>query len=35
MYQWSGEDLMFRDALRSFIDKEIKSHDRRVPLQYY
>ncbi|MEU1210139.1 acyl-CoA dehydrogenase family protein [Nocardia sp. NPDC005825] len=24
MYQWSDEDLMFRDALRGFIDKEIK-----------
>ena len=24
MYQWSDEDLMFRDALRAFIDKEIK-----------
>ncbi|WP_040859514.1 acyl-CoA dehydrogenase family protein [Nocardia niigatensis] len=24
MYQWSDEDLMFRDALRAFIDKEIE-----------
>ncbi|MFE3189921.1 acyl-CoA dehydrogenase family protein [Nocardia sp. NPDC059240] len=26
MYQWSDEDLMFRDVLRGFIDKEIKPH---------
>ncbi|MFJ4650079.1 acyl-CoA dehydrogenase family protein [Nocardia sp. NPDC088792] len=26
MYQWSDEDLMFRDAVRGFIDKEIKPH---------
>lgn len=26
MYQWSDEDLMFRDALRGFIDKELKPH---------
>ncbi|ONM50574.1 acyl-CoA dehydrogenase family protein [Nocardia donostiensis] len=26
MYQWSDEDLMFRDALRAFIDKELKPH---------
>ncbi|UNQ39245.1 acyl-CoA dehydrogenase family protein [Prescottella equi] len=26
MYEWSDTDLMFRDALRGFIDKEIKPH---------
>ncbi|MGV9414573.1 acyl-CoA dehydrogenase family protein [Nocardia sp. NPDC003693] len=26
MYQWSDEDLMFRDALRGFIDKEVRPH---------
>ncbi|MGW0252329.1 acyl-CoA dehydrogenase family protein [Nocardia goodfellowii] len=26
MYQWSDTDLMFRDALRGFIDKEVKPH---------
>ncbi|UFS93653.1 acyl-CoA dehydrogenase family protein [Nocardia huaxiensis] len=26
MYQWSDEDLMFRDVLRGFIEKEIKPH---------
>ncbi|MBF6287306.1 acyl-CoA dehydrogenase family protein [Nocardia cyriacigeorgica] len=26
MYQWSDEDLMFRDAVRGFIDKELKPH---------
>ncbi|AYF74769.1 acyl-CoA dehydrogenase [Nocardia yunnanensis] len=26
MYQWSDEDLMFRDVLRGFIDKEIKPY---------
>ncbi|BEK94475.1 acyl-CoA dehydrogenase family protein [Nocardia seriolae] len=26
MYQWSDEDLMFRDVLRGFSDKEIKPH---------
>ncbi|GED97342.1 acyl-CoA dehydrogenase family protein [Gordonia crocea] len=26
MFEWSDEDLMVRDALRSFIDKEIRPH---------
>lgn len=26
MYEWSDTDLMFRDALRGFIEKEIKPH---------
>ncbi len=26
MYQWSDTDLMFRDAIRGFIDKEIRPH---------
>ena len=26
MYEWSDEQLMLRDAVRSFIDKEIKPH---------
>ncbi|MEV6070166.1 acyl-CoA dehydrogenase family protein [Nocardia sp. NPDC052001] len=26
MYQWSDEDLMFRDALRGFMEKELKPH---------
>ncbi|MBF6097576.1 acyl-CoA/acyl-ACP dehydrogenase [Nocardia cyriacigeorgica] len=26
MYQWSDEDLMFRDAVRGFIDKELRPH---------
>ncbi|MEV0945257.1 acyl-CoA dehydrogenase family protein [Rhodococcus sp. NPDC049939] len=26
MYQWSDTDLMFRDAVRGFIDKEIRPH---------
>lgn len=26
MYEWSDTDLMFRDALRGFIDKEVKPH---------
>ncbi len=26
MYEWSPEDLMVRDALRAFIDKEIRPH---------
>ena len=26
MYEWSEEDLMVRDALRGFIDKEIRPH---------
>ncbi|WP_067572274.1 acyl-CoA dehydrogenase family protein [Nocardia acidivorans] len=26
MYQWSDEDLMFRDAVRGFIEKELKPH---------
>ncbi|NNH69999.1 acyl-CoA/acyl-ACP dehydrogenase [Nocardia uniformis] len=26
MYKWSDEDLMFRDALRGFIDKELAPH---------
>lgn len=26
MYEWSDTDLMFRDALRSFIDKEVAPH---------
>lgn len=26
MFEWSEEDLMVRDALRAFIDKEIKPH---------
>lgn len=26
MHEWSDTDLMFRDALRGFIDKEIKPH---------
>ncbi|MGV9834840.1 acyl-CoA dehydrogenase family protein [Nocardia niigatensis] len=30
MYQWSDEDLMFRDALRAFIDKEIKPNVERL-----
>ncbi|MFD4470368.1 acyl-CoA dehydrogenase family protein [Rhodococcus sp. NPDC058505] len=30
MYEWSDTDLMFRDALRGFIDKEIKPHVDRL-----
>ncbi|MFC9896451.1 acyl-CoA dehydrogenase family protein [Nocardia sp. NPDC127579] len=30
MYQWSDTDLMFRDALRGFIDKEITPHVERL-----
>ncbi|MFC9357637.1 acyl-CoA dehydrogenase family protein [Rhodococcus sp. NPDC057014] len=26
MYEWSDTDLMFRDAIRGFIDKEIRPH---------
>ncbi len=26
MYEWSDEDLMIRDALRGFIDKEVRPH---------
>ncbi len=26
MYEWSDTDLMFRDALRGFIEKEIRPH---------
>ncbi len=26
MFEWSEEDLMVRDALRAFIDKEIRPH---------
>ena len=26
MYEWSEEDLMIRDALRGFIDKEVRPH---------
>lgn len=26
MYEWSDTDLMFRDALRGFIDKEVRPH---------
>lgn len=26
MYEWSEEDLMVRDAVRGFIDKEIRPH---------
>ena len=26
MYQWSDEDLMFRDAVRGFIAKEVTPH---------
>ena len=26
MFEWSDEDLMVRDALRAFIDKEIRPH---------
>ncbi|MGX7730088.1 acyl-CoA dehydrogenase family protein [Rhodococcus sp. 2H158] len=30
MYEWSDTDLMFRDALRGFIDKEIRPHVDRL-----
>ncbi|WP_194814149.1 acyl-CoA dehydrogenase family protein [Nocardia sp. XZ_19_385] len=30
MYQWSDTDLMFRDALRGFIDKEVKPHVEKL-----
>ncbi|EME18027.1 acyl-CoA dehydrogenase family protein [Rhodococcus triatomae] len=30
MYEWSDTDLMFRDALRGFIDKEITPHVDRL-----
>jgi alkylation response protein AidB-like acyl-CoA dehydrogenase len=30
MYEWSDTDLMFRDAVRGFIDKEIKPHVDRL-----
>ncbi len=26
MYEWSGEDLMIRDALRGFLDTEVRPH---------
>ncbi|MBD0324260.1 MAG: acyl-CoA dehydrogenase, partial [Aldersonia sp.] len=26
MFEWSEEDLMVRDALRGFIDKEVRPH---------
>ncbi|BDH57860.1 hypothetical protein MTP03_27990 [Tsukamurella sp. PLM1] len=26
MFEWSEEDLMVRDALRAFIDKEVRPH---------
>jgi len=30
MYEWSDTDLMFRDALRGFIEKEIRPHVDRL-----
>ena len=30
MYQWSDTDLMFREALRGFIDKEVRPHVDRL-----
>ncbi|NMN95360.1 acyl-CoA dehydrogenase family protein [Antrihabitans stalactiti] len=30
MYEWSDTDLMFRDALRKFIDKEVRPHVDRM-----
>ncbi len=30
MYEWSDTDVMFRDALRGFIDKEIRPHVDRL-----
>ena len=32
MYQWSDEHLMIRDALRRFVDEEIRPH--REELEY-
>lgn len=29
MFEWSDTDLMVRDAVRQFIDKEIRPHQDR------